>query len=78
VGDARAADRAGFVVLDEGQNKGIAKGDRFAVRRGTVIVARIVVGNTVEPSQCVADIVPNTLVSGMSIKNGDDIIQFDR
>lgn len=78
VGDARAADKDGFIVLDEGLNKGLRKGDRFAVRRGTILVARIVVGGTVEPTQCVADIVPNTLVAGMNIKNGDDIIKFDR
>ena len=78
VGDARAADNAGLVVLDEGLNKNLAKGDRFAIRRGTILVARVVVSDNIQATQCVADIVPGSLVQGMSVKNGDDVIKFDR
>jgi hypothetical protein len=78
VGDARAAEDAGFVVLDEGLNKGLVKGDRFAVRRGTILVARITVSDNIQATQCVADIAPNSIVPGMAIKNGDDVIKFDR
>jgi hypothetical protein len=78
VGDARAAENAGFVVLDEGLNKGIAKGDRFAVRRGTILVARVLVTDNIRATDCVADIMPNSTVAGMSVKNGDEIIKFDR
>lgn len=78
VADSRPAEKTGFIVLDEGLNKGMAKGDRFAVRRGTIIVARIVVNDNIQATQCVADILPNSIPAGMAIKNGDDIIKFDR
>lgn len=78
VKDSRPAETSGFIVISEGRDKGLAKGDRFAVRRGTIIVARVVLGETVQATECVADILPNSIPAGMAIKNGDDIIKFDR
>lgn len=77
VGDARKADKDGFVVLDEGLNKGLRTGDRFAVRRGTILVARVTLG-TMQATQCVAEVEEGSLVRGMNIKSGDEIIKFDR
>lgn len=78
VEDARPGDNTDFIVLDEGLNKGLATGDRFAIRRGTAIVARIQIGQTVLAAKSVADVVPGSLVAGMVIKPGDDVIKFDR
>ncbi len=78
VSDARPADNTDFIVLDEGSNKGLKAGDRFALRRGTAIIARIVIGDTVRESQCVANVVPRSLVTGIIIRPGDEVIQFDR
>lgn len=78
VSDARPADNTDFIVLDEGSNKGLMPGDRFAIRRGTAIIARIVVGDTVRETQCVANVVPRSLVTGIIIRPGDEVIKFDR
>jgi len=78
VSDARPADNTDFIVLDEGSNKGLATGDRFALRRGTAIIARVVIGDTVRENQCVANVVPRSLVTGIIIRPGDEVIKFDR
>ncbi|HEX2750151.1 MAG TPA: hypothetical protein VHM91_19240 [Verrucomicrobiales bacterium] len=65
-----------FVVLDRGSNSNLAKGDKFSVRRGTFILGKIVIGETVHPTECVADIVK--LNDGASLKKGDEIIKWDR
>ena len=65
-----------FVVLDRGSNSNLAKGDKFSVRRGTFILGKIVVGETVHPAECVADIVK--LNDGAALKKGDEIIKWDR
>ena len=67
-----------FVVLDAGMNAKLMKGDRFAVRRGTAIIARVVIGDTIRATESVAEIAPNTLVTGMVLEAGDEIIKFDR
>jgi len=74
----RPNDNADFVVLDQGSVKGLASGDSFAVRRGTAIIARVVIGDTVQENQCIANIIPEKLVTGMVLQPGDEIIKFDR
>lgn len=78
VSDARPADNTDFIVLDAGSNKALKPGDRFALRRGTAIIARIVIGDTVRENQCVANVVPRSLVTGIIIRPGDEVIKFDR
>jgi|GEM_PF-5328602 len=67
-----------FVVLDKGSDVGLKTGDSLAVRRGTAIIGRVVIGDTVERDQCIANIVPEKLVTGMVLEAGDEIIKFDR
>ena len=74
----KVSDNDGYVVLDAGMNVRLMKGDRFAVRRGTAIIARVTIGDTVEATESVADVDPNTLVTGMVLEPGDEIIKFDR
>ena len=71
-------DHADFVVLDKGSDVGLKTGDSFAVRRGTAIIGRVVIGDTVEKDQCIANIVPEKLVTGMVLEAGDEVIKFDR
>ena len=71
-------DHADFVVLDKGSDVGLKTGDSLAVRRGTAIIGRVIIGDTVERDQCIANIVPEKLVTGMVLEAGDEIIKFDR
>jgi hypothetical protein len=72
------AEQADFVVLDQGSDVGLVKGDSFAVRRGTAVIGRVVIGDTIEKDQCIANIIPEKLVTGMVLEVGDEIIKFDR
>ncbi len=67
---------AGFVVIDRGKRANLMKGDAFAVRRGTAIIGRVVIGDTVEDEMAVADI--KSTVTGISFEEGDEIIKFDQ
>jgi hypothetical protein len=64
-----------FVVVDKGsENFGMRTGDSFSVRRGTAIIGRVVIGDTVESDQSIANI--TKLVAGMTLQNGDELIQY--
>jgi hypothetical protein len=76
--NADEANKSGFVVLDRGLDANLAKGDSFAIRRGTAIIGRVVIGDTIHETECVADVVIDKLVTGMSLKTGDEVIKFDR
>ncbi len=78
VDNANAAANEGFVILDRGRNANLAKGDAFAVRRGTALIGRVVVGETIEETRCVAEVLPRHLVKGMVLAKGDEIIKFDQ
>jgi hypothetical protein len=69
---------ADFVVIDAGLNAKLMRGDRFAIRRGTAIIAKVSIGSTVEPTQSIAVIEPGSLVPGMALENGDELIKYDR
>lgn len=66
----------GFVVIDRGTRAKLVKGDAFAVRRGTAIIGRVVIGDTIEDDMAVADI--KSVVTGMQLEVGDEIIKFDQ
>ena len=78
VENANAAANEGFVILDRGLNANLAKGDAFAVRRGTAIIGRVVIGETMEETRCVAEVLARHLVQGMVVQKGDEIIKFDQ
>ena len=69
-------DDTGFVVIDRGTRAKLVKGDAFAVRRGTAIIGRVVIGDTIEDDMAVADI--KSVVTGMQLEVGDEIIKFDQ
>lgn len=73
---AENKDDTGFVVIDRGTRAKLVKGDAFAVRRGTAIIGRVVIGDTIEDDMAVADI--KSVVTGMQLEVGDEIIKFDQ
>jgi cell shape-determining protein MreC len=76
VKNANPVQNEGFVVLDQGAEVGINPGDSFAVRRGTAIIGHISIGNTVRPNECVANVQAGKFITGIVIREGDDIIRF--
>lgn len=67
-----------FVVLDHGLNANLAKGDVFSVRRGTAIIGRVIIGDTVLETECVADVDAKKTVEGIVLQEGDEIVKYDR
>ncbi|HWB01734.1 MAG TPA: hypothetical protein VG796_01840 [Verrucomicrobiales bacterium] len=63
-----------FVVLDRGSDINLAKGQKYAVRRGTFVIGNVTIGETVEPDQCVADV--NKVITGAELQEGDEIIKL--
>ena len=62
-----------FVVLDMGNRNGVVNNATLIVQRGTSMVGRVRV-TSVEPSQSIADIVPNSVPAGISVEPGDTVI----
>lgn len=62
-----------FVVLSLGNKSGIESNMEFVVKRGATLIGKVRT-TTVEPSTSIADIIPSSLVRGLSIQPGDDII----
>lgn len=65
----------GFVILDAGSKKGLAKGQKFHVRRDSAILASIAIADTIEEEEAVADIDLASIPAGVSIEPGDEIIE---
>lgn len=62
-----------FVVLNIGDRNGILSNTELIVKRGTARIGRVRI-TSVEPSTSIADIIPGSLVRGLSIQPGDDVI----
>lgn len=71
-------DGINFLVLNRGVAAGFKAGDSFALRRRTAVIGRITISDTIDASECVADLVPNSMPPGMTPVPGDDVIQFDQ
>lgn len=71
-------DGINFLVLNRGIAAGFKAGDSFALRRRTAVIGRITISDTIDTSECVADLVPNSMPPGMTPVAGDDVIQFDQ
>lgn len=65
----------GFLILDAGSKKGLAKGQKFQVRRDSAILAKIAIADTIEEEEAVADIDLASIPAGVSIEPGDEIIE---
>jgi len=74
----KTEEAAGFVVLDRGQAANLAKGDSFAVRRGTAVIGRVTLTDTILENESVADVDSSKLVTGIVLQPGDELIDFGR
>lgn len=63
----------GFVVIDAGQTGGITEATKLLVTRGNHTVGKLSI-LSVQDNRTVANILPDTLASGMSIAPGDRVI----
>jgi hypothetical protein len=65
----------GFVLIDAGKNKGLEKGMTFDVRRGNSRVGRIVLTDSIEEDEAIADIQPRFMIAGLEVRSGDELVQ---
>lgn len=73
--DARAeASAQGFVMLDRGSLVNLEPKLKFSVRRGTMIIGELVISDTVQEKNCVADV--TWVVPGIVLKPGDEVIDY--
>jgi predicted RNase H-like nuclease (RuvC/YqgF family) len=73
-GSVLAVDRNwNFVVLDLGDRNGVVNHAEMVVTRGGGMIGKVRI-TSVEPSQSIADIVPNSTPPGLSIQRGDRVI----
>ena len=70
-------EKLGFVELDAGKNKNLAKGMVFHVRRDAVLVAQITIGETVEDTVSIADVDPKSIPVGVVLKPGDEVVLYN-
>ncbi len=62
-----------FVVLNLGNRNGVNNSAEMVVQRGGSMVGRLRI-TSVEPSQSVADIVPNSVPAGVDVRPGDTVV----
>jgi predicted nucleic acid-binding Zn-ribbon protein len=73
-GQVLAVDRNwNFVVLNLGNRNGVVSNATMIVQRGSSMVGRIRI-TSVEPSQSIADIIPNSVPAGISVQPGDVVV----
>lgn len=65
---------SGFVIISSGAGRKIEKGMPFAIRRRDAIVGRVKI-TLVEEGNAVADIVRDSVPVGVTLQQGDDVIQ---
>ena len=62
-----------FVVLNLGNRQGVNNSSTMIIQRGGSLVGRVKI-TSVEPSQSVADIVPNSVPAGIEVRPGDTVV----
>ena len=62
-----------FVVLSLGDRNGVSNNTTMVVQRGGSLVGKVKI-TSVEPSQSIADIVPNSVPAGVSVQAGDTVV----
>lgn len=63
----------GFVVIDAGQRAGITEATKLLITRGTQTVGKLNI-ISIQGNRTIANIVPETVVEGMSVAPGDRVI----
>lgn len=64
----------GFVVVNAGHDKKFEKGAKFDIRRKDGLVGRVIVSESIDPNESVADIDPSAVLPGVKIEVGDELI----
>ncbi len=73
-GQVLAVDRNwNFVVVNLGNRSGVVGNATMIVQRGASMVGRVRI-TSVEPSQSIADIIPNSVPAGISVQPGDTVV----
>ena len=62
-----------FVVLNVGDKSGVTSNTELLVKRGNTRIGRVRI-TSVEPASSIADIIPGSLASGLSIQPGDYVV----
>lgn len=62
-----------FVVLNIGDRSGVNNNATMVVQRGGSLVGKVRI-TSVEPSQSIADIIPNSVPAGISVQAGDTVV----
>ena len=62
-----------FVVIDLGDSKGVNNNATMIIQRGGSLVGKVKI-TSVEPSQSIADIIPNSVPPGVSVQAGDTVV----
>ena len=66
-------DAWGFVVIDAGQSSGINEATKLLVTRGNQTVGKLSIVS-VQGNRTVANILPETVASGLNVSPGDRVI----
>jgi len=69
--------KEGMIVLDRGTNVNLKAGDQFALRRKTSVIGKVRISDTINETECVADVLPGSMPPGMLPAADDDVIQFE-
>ena len=62
-----------FVVLSLGDRNGVNNNATMIVQRGGALVGKVRI-TSVEPSQSIADIIPNSVPQGVTVQAGDTVV----
>ncbi len=62
-----------FVVLDLGDRNGVNNNSTMLIQRGGNLVGKVRI-TSVEPSQSIADIIPNSVPAGITVQAGDTVV----
>ncbi|NOY00336.1 MAG: hypothetical protein GXP30_11460 [Verrucomicrobia bacterium] len=68
----KAFNNWGFVIIGAGDEQGVVNRAQLDVTRGGQPICKLLV-TTVEPGECVAEIIPGSMAPGQAIHPGDDV-----
>jgi len=66
----------GFVLVDAGTSKSLSAGMKFNVRRGSSVVGRLTLTESIEVDEAIADIQPGSIPAGIELRVGDELVQI--
>ena len=64
----------GFIIIDAGLAQGMAKGQKYEVRRANAVLARVTLTDSIEPNEAVADLDFSSIPTGVTVEPGDELI----